>query len=175
MTFALFRLGKLSAANILWFYALVEVLFSKVSRIFKRRKGISPLIATIILVAITVAGGLLIYSMFISTGAIWGAKGQVSIENIKLVKDSSGAVTFSITIKNTGNKPVAADGLEVKLAGQSINLALNNPLQPGQSVAFVDTVQGTFVIGNSYTVTIKATFTDGSVFTDTITVVCSSA
>lgn len=151
----------------------------KMIAILKRRKGVSPLIATIILIAITVAGGLLIYSMFMSTGAIWGAKGQVSIENIKLVKDSSGAVTFSVTIKNTGNKPVAADGLVIKLAGQDVGLQLSSPLQPGQSTAYVGAApalpQGDYVIGNSYTVTIQATFTDGSVFTDTMTVVCSSA
>lgn len=143
----------------------------------KARRGISPLIATIILIAITVAGGLLIYSMFMSTGSIWGTKGQVSIENIKLVKDTAGSVTFSITIKNTGNKPVQS--LEVKLAGEDVNIALSGALQPGQSTAYVGAApqlsQGEYVIGNSYTVTIKATFTDGSVFTDTMTVVCTSA
>ncbi|MEM2188680.1 MAG: archaellin/type IV pilin N-terminal domain-containing protein [Nitrososphaerota archaeon] len=143
---------------------------------FKRR-GISPLIATIILIAITVAGGLLIYSMFLSTGSIWGAKGQVAVENIKLVKDSSGSILFSITLKNTGNKPVQS--LTIKLAGQVVvDETLTNPLQPGQSTSYVGgapQIQGGYIIGNSYTVSIEAVFTDGSTFADTLTVVCTSA
>jgi len=142
------------------------------------RRALSPLIATIILIAITVAGGLMIYSMFLSTGGVLGAKGQVSVENVKLVKDSSGAVTFTITIKNTGNKPVAANGLTVKLAGREVSISLSNPLQPGQSVSIVaeaPTIQGGYIIGNTYTVSIEATFTDGSSFADTISVTCTSA
>jgi len=142
----------------------------------RARRGISPLIATIILIAITVAGGLLIYSMFLSTGSIWGAKGQVAVENVKLVKDSSGSVLFSITLKNTGNKPVQS--LTVKLAGQDVGLTLGNPLQPGQSTSFVGDapqIPGGYIIGNSYTVAIEAVFTDGSTFADTLTVVCTSA
>ncbi|MEM1793084.1 MAG: archaellin/type IV pilin N-terminal domain-containing protein [Thermofilaceae archaeon] len=142
----------------------------------RARRGISPLIATIILIAITVAGGLLIYSMFLSTGSIWGAKGQVAVENVKLVKDSSGSVLFSITIKNTGNKPV--ESVSIKLAGQDVDFSLRNPLQPGQSTSYVGdapAITGDYIIGNSYTVAIEAVFTDGSTFADTLTVVCTSA
>jgi len=142
------------------------------------RRAISPLIATIILIAITVAAGLMIYSMFLSTSSILGAKGQVSVENVKLVKDSGGSVTFAITIKNTGNKPVAANGLSIKLAGQDVSVSLSNPLQPGQSISAVTEapqIQAGYVVGNTYTVAISATFTDGSSFSDTITVTCTSA
>ncbi|MEM0235624.1 archaellin/type IV pilin N-terminal domain-containing protein [Thermofilum sp.] len=142
----------------------------------RARRGISPLIATIILIAITVAGGLLIYSMFLSTGSIWGAKGQVAVENVKLVKDSSGSVLFSITLKNTGNKPVQS--LTVKLAGQKVDWNFTGTLQPGQSTSFVGdapAITGDYIIGNSYTVAIEAEFTDKSTFADTLTVVCTSA
>jgi len=142
------------------------------------RRAISPLIATIILIAITVAAGLMIYSMFLSASSILGAKGQVSVENVKLVKDSGGSVTFAITIKNIGNKPVAANGLSIKLAGQDVSVSLSNPLQPGQSISAVTEapqIQAGYVVGNTYTVAISATFTDGSSFSDTITVTCTSA
>jgi flagellin-like protein len=143
------------------------------------RRALSPLIATIILIAITVAAGLMIYSMFLSTGSILGAKGQVSVENVKLVKDSGGTVTFVITIKNTGNKPVDANGLTIKLAGQDIAVSLTSPLQPGQSISVVDDApslpSGDYVIGNTYTVAISAKFTDGSTFSDTVTVTWTSA
>lgn len=142
------------------------------------KRAVSPLIATIILIAITIAGGLVIYSNFLSSSSILGAKAQISIENVKLVKDSSGDAYLSLTIKNTGNKPVDTDGLVVKLAGEDVSVALGSPLQPGQSVSFVGVAtppaEG-FVIGNTYTLTIEATFVDGSSFSDAIAVMCTSA
>jgi len=69
---------------------------------------ISLLIATIILVSICVAGGLLIYSVFFSTSGTLTAKGELTVEAIDLVKDTDGNIVFTITIKNTGNKPISS-------------------------------------------------------------------
>jgi flagellin-like protein len=54
--------------------------------IAKRSRAISPLIATIILIAITVVGGLLVYSIFTSTSNTMSAKALVSVETADLVK-----------------------------------------------------------------------------------------
>jgi len=143
-------------------------------------RAISPLIATIILISICVAGGLLIYSVFFSSAGTLTAKGQVSIESIDLVKDTADSAVFSITIKNTGNKPVKT--LNVNLAGTDISSdlgfgSLASPLQPGQSISGMKNyAAGThsFVSGNSYNVVVKATFSDGSSFTTTTSVKCRS-
>lgn len=103
------------------------------------RRAISPLIATIMLIAICVVGGLLVYSIFMSTSSTMSARGQISMEAVDLVKNTEGNATFSITLKNTGNKPAVA--LNVTLQGQTaMKLQVNgtaissgNPLQPGQS------------------------------------------
>ncbi|MBO3809761.1 MAG: hypothetical protein FGF50_09250 [Candidatus Brockarchaeota archaeon] len=145
-----------------------------------RRRAISPLIATIILIAICVVGGLMVYSVFMSTSSTLAAKGQVSVETVDLVKQTTGETTFSITVKNTGNKP--AKSLTVKLAGGAAqNLKFNgenvsdtNPLQPGQSASLVYSPTGTFVVGNSYNIVIEAVFSDGSAFTKTEAVTCRS-
>ena len=145
------------------------------------RRAISPLIATIILIAICVVGGLLVYSIFMSTSGTMSAKGQVSVEAVDLVKNTEGNATFSITIKNTGNKPVVS--LNVTLQGQKSPLNLqvagknidsDNPLQPGQSATALLNINAPapYVVGNSYNVVIEVKFSDGSMFTKTEAVMC---
>jgi flagellin-like protein len=144
--------------------------------IAKRSRGISPLIATIILIAITVVGGLLVYSIFTSTSNTMSAKALVSVEAADLVMSSDGQqVQFSIVIKNTGNKPIKE--LKVKLASEdeaTVTLPVGG-LQPGQSVAYSAEPSGTYVVGKTYTVVIKATFSDGSTFVTTAGVMCRFA
>jgi len=152
----------------------------KTSRKLSRR-AISPLIATIILIAICVVGGLMVYSIFMSTSGTMSARGQISVEAIDLVKNTEGNATFSITLKNTGNKPAVS--LNVTLQGQTSplvlkvagnNISSNNPLQPGQSATALLNIDAPapYIVGNSYNVVIQAKFSDGSVFTKTEAVMC---
>jgi flagellin-like protein len=144
------------------------------------RRAISPLIATIMLIAICVVGGLLVYSIFMSTSSTMSARGQISMEAVDLVKNTEGNATFSITLKNTGNKPAVA--LNVTLQGQTaMKLQVNgtaissdNPLQPGQSATALLNINAPapYVVGNSYNVVIEAKFSDGSVYTKTEAVMC---
>jgi flagellin-like protein len=149
------------------------------------KRAVSPLIATIILIAISVAGGLLVYTVFFSTAGTISAKGQLTVEAIDMVKDTGGNIAFSITIKNTGNKPIAnpATGhpLNITLATDShnpLNLDAGKNLQPGQSTSTVlystTQIDNTYVVGNSYNVVIHVVFSDGSTFTTTTSVKCRS-
>ena len=144
---------------------------SRLIAAFKRKRGISPLIATIILISICVAGGLLIYNVFFSTGSTITAKGQVEITNAELIK-SSGTTTFTITVKNTGNKPVSH--LTIKLQGETNEIVDGDiTLEPGQSYSTsTSSLSGTYTVGNEYTVTVTASFSDGSSFSDSIKVKC---
>jgi len=171
-------------------------------RLINDRRGISPLIATIILISVCVAGGLLIYSVFFSTAGTLTAKGELTVEAIDLVKDTEGNIVFTITIKNTGNKPIHASDANrlvitlgsdtIKLDGTTTQKSTGNPypdagnLQPGQSISVDayysddgddtnDDISGDYVVGNSYNVVIQAKFTDGSTFTTTTSVKCRSA
>jgi flagellin-like protein len=144
------------------------------------RRAISPLIATIMLIAICVVGGLLVYSIFMSTSSTMSARGQISMEAVDLVKNTEGNATFSITLKNTGNKPAVA--LNVTLQGQfpmklqvnGTDISSDNPLQPGQSATALLNINAPapYVVGNSYNVVIEAKFSDGSVYTKTEAVMC---
>jgi len=135
------------------------------------KRAISPLIATIILIAICIAGGLLVYNIVFSTSSTLMAKGQISVESVDLVKDTDGNVIFSITVKNEGNKP--ATSISVTLDGEAAPYSLG-ALEPGESTSHVDSPSQTYTVGNKYNVVIEATFSDGSSFATTTSVMCRS-
>ena len=140
------------------------------------RRAISPLIATIILIAITVVGGLLVYGVFMSTSNTMSSKALVSVEVVDLVKDTKGNANFSIVVKNTGNKPIRE--LNITLNGEDEHTVTlpDDKLQPGQSVAYSAAhLDKAYTVGNSYTVVIKAEFEDGSTFAVTTGVMCRFA
>jgi flagellin-like protein len=151
----------------------------KLHRILKQKRGISPLIATIILIAICVAGGALVYSIFFSTAGTLNATGQLNVQSITLVKDTAGNTVFAMTIKNVGNKPF--NSLNVTLASEPLAIVASvkatAPLQPGQSVAYVPTAAlsgNNYIIGNNYNVIISAQTTDGSTLTQTVSAMCTT-
>jgi len=140
-------------------------------RMLYGKRGISPLIATVILIGICVAGGLLIYNVFFSTTGTITQRGQVEVVTVDLVKSSKKA-TFSITIKNTGNKPVTS--IEITLEKAGTVLTSSDSLEPGQSWSGSSSSlnSDSYTVGNEYTVTIHAVFSDDSEFTDNIKVAC---
>jgi flagellin-like protein len=143
-------------------------------KLFKHKKAISPLISTLILIAIAIAGGLIVYGAMYSWSGTVSSKAQVEVESIDLVKSGS-TVTFSITVKNAGNKPITE--LNVTLNGESSPYTLSLPtggLAPGQSASHSTSPSGTYVVGNTYTVTIVAKCSDNSLFTKTVSIQCTS-
>ena len=144
-------------------------------RLVRNLKAISPLIATIILIAIAVAGGLLVYALFTSTTGVAATKGQVQIETMDLVKPTEGNVIFTITIKNVGSKPVT--GLTILLPnGTSVEPDFET-IQPGQSFAYraeFTSAQFDAVVGNSYLVEVDAEYSDGSTSSIVSSVMCRS-
>jgi flagellin-like protein len=152
----------------------------KLCRTLKHKRGISPLIATIILLAICIAGGALIYSIFFSTANTLNATGQLSVQTSSLIKDTQGHTVFTMTIKNVGNKPFTS--LSVTLASEApgaiATVTTTTPLQPGQSVSYVPATAldgSSYIIGNSYNVIIRGTTTDGSIVTQAVSVTCTVA
>ncbi|HDH45179.1 MAG TPA: hypothetical protein ENG66_07355 [Thermococcus sp.] len=148
-------------------------------RLVRNLKAISPLIATIILIAIAVAGGLLVYALFTSTTGVAATKGQVQIESMDLVKSTGEDVIFTITIKNVGSKPVTE--LKITLNGEDTAVIplSSDPLQPGQSYSYSASSKAgeltkTYVVGNSYIVEVDAKYSDESTSSIVTSVMCRS-
>jgi uncharacterized OB-fold protein len=113
-------------------------------------------------------------ALFTSTAGVGSAKAQVQIDSMDLVKQSGG-VTFSITIKNAGDK--SAKSVTVTLAGESA-AAITLPsgtLKPNQTVSYTATFSTSdFVVGNAYLITITAEYTDSSTSSIVASVLCGS-
>jgi len=138
-----------------------------------RRKAVSPLLATIILIAITVAAGLVIYNVFFSTAGTIGAQLNIQIVSVDIVKTSA-TTLVSATVKNTGNKPISS--CTVTVYGDSGTASLNlGSMEPGQlkSASAAYSSGFTVTVGRSYPVKIEATAADGSTFSKSFTVTCT--
>ncbi len=121
-----------------------------------RRPGVSPLIATIILIAITIVGGVLVYTILTGYIGRYSADDQVTVSSAELtVAPAAGADQgsgiFSITVKNSGTSEVTDINIRL-LNGTSVfvleylsspsDFEANStqPLQPGL------TASGTFYV-----------------------------
>jgi hypothetical protein len=67
------------------------------------RKGLSPLLAIIIGLVVTVVAGILLAQLYFSYAATISARPAANIEYVDLVKTASGTGTLVINIKNMGN------------------------------------------------------------------------
>lgn len=150
----------------------------------KFRKAVSPLLATIILIAITVAAGLVIYNLFFSTSGVASQTVQI-MPDIKVIRPGGTAsyALITISIKNTGS--VAISGITVQWYPEggtnltSLSLTWDpsvnstSPLSPGTSTSASTTITTNMpIVGKSYPFIIKATGTNGATYTWSGSVVC---
>ncbi|MGD0451797.1 MAG: archaellin/type IV pilin N-terminal domain-containing protein [Candidatus Bathyarchaeia archaeon] len=131
---------------------------------FKRSlKGISPIFATLILIAIAVIAGVVVY-MFTSgtlatmTGGGTAAQEKVTVQGVAYA--GTPATKISVYAENTGTGTVTVNGMIIKdSAGNTLQLAtaLTNP---GLDAGVLQTVGGTITAlpsGTAYSVTLTTT------------------
>ena len=138
------------------------------------KRGISPLLATIILAAITVSAGLVIYNLFFSTVGTLNAQLSIQVVSVDVVKASS-HILVSATIKNTGNKPISSCTVTVYGDSDS-SITLNlGPIDIGQtkSDSAMDPHGFSVTAGKSYLVTISVEASDGSTLDKSMSVTCT--
>ncbi|MEW6043438.1 MAG: hypothetical protein AB1608_04175 [Thermoproteota archaeon] len=153
-----------------------------------KRRGIAPAITTLILIGVAVAAGLGGYSAYNSASSVATLKGVISVENIQLIKSSNGEEYLSITLKNSGNKQIAATAINLQtdtdenVSGiQPFSTApLPSSMSPGQtSSAYsrINFANGTAMtshnIGDHIPIEIVSTTSDGSTVRTTASVTVS--
>jgi len=136
----------------------------------KRLKGVSPLIATLILIAITIVGGILVYHVFFSTASAISTNGNVQIESANIY---SGPNIMVLEIKNTGAIAVENMSIAVYQSGKNAPILTGNittPLAPGQETGkLFNGPNPPFVSGNTYTVIVKAVLSNKATTTTSTT------
>jgi len=163
------------------FYIVSSVMTHQVSQekdtlIGKRLEGISPLIATLILIAITVVGGILVYHVFFSTASSISSNGNVQVVSSNIY---SGPNIMTLTLKNSGSIAINNMNVTVYQSGSSTPILtetniLTAPLTPGQT--FSHTYPGPssgFVSGDTYTIVINAVLSNGASYSTSTTVTAS--
>jgi len=119
------------------------------------RKAISPIIATVILIAVTLAIGVAIAAWVMG---LWGGMGGTEtlkiLPNSTLTVDNNGVVTLKLTVKNDGSRDARVVGVEVGVGARVCKLS--NPFTTISAGAMVTgTATGTcseLTPGASYTV-----------------------
>ena len=128
-------------------------------RLLNNRKGISPIFATLILIAIAVIAGVVVYMFTSGTLATMTGGGTAAQEKVAIqaaAGNSTGATPgFNVWAQNTGGSTVTVISAIIKDASGNVvtTVSINNvALSPG----VLTNIQGlyTFTQGNSYTVTI---------------------
>ncbi|MDG6907322.1 MAG: hypothetical protein JRN20_16235 [Nitrososphaerota archaeon] len=151
--------------------------------ILKKKAGISPIVATIILIAITVAAGLVVYG--IMNGVIGTASNntQISVIQATLVQTSgSSGSSFSMTVKNSGSQPLNSVTVSVPSLGLSTSLKTltitpSGALSPGESVSVTSggPNAAACTVGDTYAVQINATASNGGSYATSTSVTCTTS
>jgi flagellin-like protein len=126
-------------------------------KILKNAKALSPVVASIILIAVTVAVSIAVgVWMFGLTGSFMGGAEQLKVTNVIFVNNAT--KYFDITMANTGTSPITVSEIwvaNVKYWSTGVSIPANN--QTTQTVTFP------WDAGSSYEV--KAVTTKGNTVT----------
>jgi hypothetical protein len=129
----------------------------------RKKAGLSPLVAVILLVAITVAAALVVSGVFFNLASIAGRRPTAAIDHIKLiVLPTGGQGAWAITLKNTGD--VNMTSVTASFSGCNPDALTFNPMPvgPGLTTAASGTATTGCSVGVTYRVTLTVEFQDGS-------------
>jgi flagellin-like protein len=146
----------------------------KLSQIRRNRRGVSPLIATIILISITVAVGLTVYGLVSNMVGTMSSTLDIQIQSIDVIKAGSNTLVAA-TIKNSGNIQISACTVAITGDSGTATLTLGS-IGPGKAAsASLSNPSGFSVtVGNAYPVSIQVTAT-GSSLTKALTATCTGS
>ena len=138
-------------------------------RIMKNRKGISPIFATLILIAIAVIAGVVVYmftSGTLATMTNGGTAGQEKI-TVQGASITGSGKTVMVYLEQTSGPAATVNGLIIKDASGNTVASISSPTAsptpapsagPGLVAGTLYTISGTLTnavtIGSSYTVTV---------------------
>ncbi len=137
------------------------------------RKAISTIVATILVVAMTIVAGGILYTYFNTVASRAQVTNQVQVSADLAVASGTGTGIAAVTVTNSGS--VALTGLSI--AGSVIpasvtwNPALSPtaPVPPGSSTSTTFSTSSSVTAGTTYAMTISATFANGATLTQVVT------
>ena len=141
---------------------------------FAWRKGISPLLAVIITIAIVIAIGGFVFAWTFGLIRTGSAVADLAVVDSSIVITAEGKGAFSVTVKNIGTVTANSititeqSGYGLKSGGNPVSISFSN-LAPGKSASTTISLDNA-EIGKTYIFKVVASFADGSAKTLTFTV-----
>jgi hypothetical protein len=134
----------------------------------RTRRAITPILSVIILIGISVVGGSLLYSVQTQALTTGLSNIKLSVTDLKMEKDSTGACYFQSTVYNSGTESIKFINLKTTLDnGEDFDFeggfSFGSSLEPGDStekplwLPNTNLNCGNFTIPNTYNVRINAT------------------
>ena len=128
-----------------------------------RSDGISPLVAVILLIAITVAAAVVVSGVFFNLAGIAGRRPTAIIDQVRLVVTPAGAGTWAVVVKNTGDVPITDIDTIFPAGACNPTLTFNPlPANPGSTTSATASVTTGCSLGTTYRIVLTVTFQDGS-------------
>jgi len=128
-------------------------------KILKSKKALSPVVASIILIAVTVAVSIAVAAWMGALSFSFMGYERLDITKIEWTPNTS----FKITVNNTGTKDLTIDRIEVNYAKvTNVNPATPNVLKTGTAVTYM--VTQAYTNGTSYDISVVSS--SGYKFTD---------
>jgi flagellin-like protein len=129
------------------------------------RRGVSPVLATMIMIGVTVAVGLGVASYTMGLFGNLSKTAQVKIISTDLVASSK---QLTLTLENSGGATVILNNVKVTIGSNLYTASPNTTIGPSSSATATATFStATFTAGKSYTFTLE--FSNGSTMTITAT------
>ncbi len=129
------------------------------------RRGVSPVLATMIMIGVTVAVGLGVASYTMGLFGNLSKTAQVKVISTDLVTSSK---QLTLTLQNDGGAAIALKNVKVTIGSNLYTVSPNTTINPSASATATATFSSaTFTAGQSYTFTLE--FSNGSTMTITTT------
>lgn len=137
---------------------------------FRGNRGVSEVIAVVLVIAISVGAAILLYVFAIGTVSLTGGGQQVTQQLIlESYNWNANSNQLRGSFKNAGTTPIALDSADAFINGTPVTLTVaTSTVNPKQSTTFTVTVgiSGSFVQGASYP--FKIVTASGAVFSYTV-------
>jgi hypothetical protein len=124
--------------------------------------GLSPLLAVILLLAITVAAAVVVSGVFFNLASIAGRRPTAIIDQVKLIATPAGAGTWTVVVKNTGDVPITAISASYPGGCSPASTTFSPlPLNPGTTASASANVAAGCSLGTTYRIVLTITFAGG--------------
>jgi len=134
----------------------------KIGRFKFSKRAVSPVIATLLMIAIAVAASIIVYVWSIGLlGGLMGSGGSQTKEQLIMeAYNWATPATLVFTLRNVGSAPVTV--ASVYLGGNALTTGASTAIAIGSSQQFSLSVSGSYTPGAAYT--LKVVSTTGGVF-----------